>query len=109
MDKGWINLPRYSNDYINGVESFLEFAFTKGRPQGGEILCPCVMCRNLNWRKRDVVLEHLVCKGFVQGYNEWVYHGEGISGIDSNGDVDDEMDSCDDIDGLLYVSFLLII
>ena len=35
MDKNWMNLPRFGKEYIDGVSSFLDFAFTKGKPQGG--------------------------------------------------------------------------
>ena len=60
MDKGWTNLPRYSNEYMHGVESFLDFAFSKGRPQGEEILCPCAKCNNSSWERRDIVFNHLI-------------------------------------------------
>ena len=46
MDKEWTKLPRFSQEYIDGVDSFLDFAFIKGRPQGDEILCPYATCRN---------------------------------------------------------------
>ena len=34
MGKEWSKFPRISNEYIKGVESFLDFAYTRGRPQG---------------------------------------------------------------------------
>ncbi|XP_042437085.1 uncharacterized protein LOC122023056 [Zingiber officinale] len=106
MDKAWMKLPRYSPEYINGVEVFLNYAYTKGNPQGVEILCPCAKCHNAFWRTRAVVLDHLIGYGFEKGYDVWVRHGEGlINPMDLNGDMDDREDAIDDIDGLLYEQF----
>ncbi|KAJ1390448.1 Transposase-associated domain [Sesbania bispinosa] len=106
MDKEWTKLPRFSRDYINGVESFLDFAYSKGRPQGEEILCLCAKCGNCCWEKRNVVYNHLVATGFVEGYNVWVHHGERTSRpLEIDKDIEDEEDSRDDIDGLLYDTF----
>lgn len=76
MDKEWTTLLRYTLEYIIGVESFLDFAHTKGRPQGDEILCPCGKFRNHLWVRRHVVYDHLIVKDFWKGYNIWIYHGE---------------------------------
>ena len=35
--KDWIKLARYGKEYIDGVESFLDFAYSYGDPQGEEI------------------------------------------------------------------------
>ena len=69
MDKEWTKLPRFSKEYANGVELFLDFAYASGRAQGNEILCPCSKCRNLYWATRNVVYDHLIAKGFLKGYN----------------------------------------
>ena len=111
MDKNWMNLPRFSQEYIDGVSSFLDFAFTKGKPQGREILCPCAKCGNGRWEKRDVVNSHLICYGFVKGYKQWINHGEGVTSMDLDGDIDayiddnSDEDLHDDIDGLLNDRF----
>ncbi|KAH0685856.1 hypothetical protein KY285_016411 [Solanum tuberosum] len=71
-----MDLARYSKEYIAGVESFLDLAYSYGDPQGEKIQCPC--------------------------YTRWINHGE----WDINLNVDDEMDySRDDIDGLLNDQF----
>ena len=69
MDKEWTKLPRFSKEYANGVELFLDFAYVSERAQGNEILCPCSKCRNLYWATRNVVYDHLIAKGFLKGYN----------------------------------------
>ncbi|CAL0308394.1 unnamed protein product [Lupinus luteus] len=76
MDKEWIKLPRYSSEYIDGVEFFLNYAYTNGKPQGGEILCPCAKCHNTCWEVRAIVYDHLIGYGFEKGYDVWVRHGE---------------------------------
>lgn len=98
IKKDWIDLPRYGEDYISGVRYFLDVAFTKGKVEGEKILCPCAICCNDSWEKRDVVFDHLISKGFVKGYKDWIYHGEEISHMDLDDDVDD-------IDGLLFETF----
>ena len=81
MDKEWTKFSRFSKEYINGVELFLDFSYTSGRLQGNEILCPCSKCRNHCWARRYVVYDHLIVIGFVKGYNIWVNHGEEISSL----------------------------
>ena len=66
--KDWMDLPRYSKEYIDGVQSFIEFAYSYGEPQGEEIQCPFAKCCNIRWIQRNVVYDHLICYGFVQGY-----------------------------------------
>jgi len=101
MDKEWTKLQRFSKEYANGVELFLDFAYVSGRAQGNEILCPCSKCRNLYWATRSVVYDHLIAKGFLKGYNTWVNHGESIQSLRAPSDDDME----DNIDGLLHDTF----
>ncbi|XP_059296849.1 uncharacterized protein LOC132049893 isoform X2 [Lycium ferocissimum] len=76
VSKYWMDLPRYSQEYINGVQCFLDFAYTAGDPQGEEIQCPCAKCCNIPWYRRNIIYDHLICYGFVQGYTRWINHGE---------------------------------
>nr|XP_027186488.1 uncharacterized protein LOC113784479 [Cicer arietinum] len=106
MDKKWTTLHRLNSEYRKCVKSFLDFAFTKGEPQGRTILCPCAKCRNCRWRRRKVVRNHLIEFSFVQGYDVWVNHGEQISLPKEMDDhMEDQEDSCDDINDLLYDTF----
>ncbi|KAM3320698.1 hypothetical protein P3S67_007900 [Capsicum chacoense] len=100
--KDWMDLPRYSAEYEKGVKSFLDFSYTYGDPQREEIQCPCDKCCNVRWTRRDVVYNHLIGRGFVDGYKRWINHREWE--IDLNGDnhIDN---SNDDIDGLLINQF----
>ncbi|XP_027769002.1 uncharacterized protein LOC114074934 [Solanum pennellii] len=99
--KDWMNLARYSQEYIDCVESFLDFSYSYGYPQGEEIQCPCAKCCNIHWTRRNKVY-HLICYGFVKVYTQWINQGE----WDIKLNVDDYMDySGDDIDGLLNDQF----
>ncbi|KAL6623601.1 hypothetical protein ACP70R_033480 [Stipagrostis hirtigluma subsp. patula] len=75
MDKSWMSKQRTDDDYKDGVDQFLAFAFCNVR-QGGKIYCPCVQCKNKSTRNYDDVRTHLRCNGILQGYTTWVRHGE---------------------------------
>ncbi|XP_019226066.1 PREDICTED: uncharacterized protein LOC109207583 [Nicotiana attenuata] len=105
-DKSWMNLLRWTDEYIRGVNDFLDKAFERAA-QGNEILCPCKKCMNLYWYYRNVVEDHLVVHGFVDGYTKWVFHREGFSSRNTPHPSNDDEGStmCDDIDGLLHDTF----
>lgn len=88
------------------MESFLDFVYTGGRPQGNEILCPCAKCCNHHCASRNVVYDHLIATSFLKGYEVWVNHGKEIpSHVISDDDMEDREDLHDDIVGLLYDTF----
>ncbi|KAG5567909.1 hypothetical protein H5410_065074, partial [Solanum commersonii] len=58
--KDWMNLARYGKEYIAGVESFLDFAYSYGDPRGEEI----------------------------QGYTRWINHGEWDINLNNDDDMD---------------------
>ncbi|XP_019224269.1 PREDICTED: uncharacterized protein LOC109205956 [Nicotiana attenuata] len=62
---------------------------------------------NRYWYYRNVVDDHLVVHGFVDGYTKWVFHGEGFSSRSTpHASNDDEGSTMrDDIDGLLHDTF----
>ena len=101
VSKDWMDLPRFGKEYIEGVQSFLDFAFSVGDPQGEEIQCPCAKCCNIYWYRRHVVYDHLICYGFVEGYKRWINHGEPIIPVNVDSLMDGEGNCNDDIDGLL--------
>lgn len=93
-------------EYIAGVEDFLNKTFITSA-QGDEILCPCRKCSNRYWHCRNIILDHLVYYGFLEGHDHWVFHEEGFS---SRMQTDDSLDgdvvnTHDDIDGLLNDMF----
>ncbi|XP_004510005.1 uncharacterized protein [Cicer arietinum] len=104
IKKDWMDLPPHSQGYKDGVNYFLDIAFTKGMVEGDHIVCPCALCCNDSWEKRAIVYDHLCSKGFIKGYTEWIYHGDDKSLMDVDGDTNDDTSS-DDIDGLLFETF----
>ena len=101
-----MNLRRSTNEYIHGVNDFLDKAFERAS-QGNEILCPCKKCFNRNWHCRNMVEDHLICHGFVHGYTKWVFHGEGFSSRNTPHPTDEEETSNmhDDINRLGHDTF----
>ncbi|XP_074301497.1 uncharacterized protein LOC141632891 [Silene latifolia] len=74
-DRSWMHLPRRLPEYENGVIEFLNASFSKV-VVGGQIRCPCKRCKNRYWLRRDEVFDHLKAFGFVENYDEWIFHGE---------------------------------
>ncbi|KAI8527369.1 hypothetical protein RHMOL_Rhmol12G0069700 [Rhododendron molle] len=72
MDKNWMTIKnRWSKQYKQGVESFIEFAMANSGAQA-EIRCPCIDCLNSKTLGREVVRIHLILKGifFLQTTGE---------------------------------------
>ncbi|KAK1414527.1 hypothetical protein QVD17_30273 [Tagetes erecta] len=76
VDKSWLKNPnRSSEEYNNGLNSFLEMCKTRV-DERGFVFCPCAKDQNsvmLSWVK---VKFHLYAWGFDRSYSDWVYHGE---------------------------------
>ncbi|GJY78866.1 transposon, En/Spm-like protein [Tanacetum coccineum] len=101
MDRSWMYLAsRASAQYVQGVESFLDFAFEKSRNHG-KILCPCIDCLNMSFLTRAVVYDHLICSGFKKNYSIWKDHGEVCKASSSRMMSEDEGLFSHDMDGLL--------
>ncbi|KAF7138355.1 hypothetical protein RHSIM_Rhsim07G0185300 [Rhododendron simsii] len=78
MDKNWMRIKnRWSKQYKQGVESFIEFAMANSGAQV-EIRCPCIDCLNSKTLSSEVVRIHLILKGIDSSYKTWVYHGESV-------------------------------
>jgi len=43
LDKSWIDLPRNTQQYMDGLNKFLDFAFANKSVEG-KIICPCRKC-----------------------------------------------------------------
>ncbi|XP_029128474.1 uncharacterized protein LOC114916287 [Cajanus cajan] len=106
MDKSWISDQSQVNEkYIRGVLNFLDFAFEKSS-KDGKILCPCTKCVNRDWRSRMDVYEHIVNRGFLKGYTNWIFHGENIGPYISESTYQDgRFDH--DIDTLIHDAFAM--
>jgi len=64
-------------DYCNRVQGFINFAtsiprnFTRGSTK-----CPCRKCKKKKYLHPDVVMMHLLHKGFIKDYLCWYAHEE---------------------------------
>ena len=79
MNKDWINLQFQDPFFLEGIESFLNFARENisGRQT---ILCPCNKCGNQRlWSTYDDVKYDLVKYGFNSTYKVWDLHCESIT------------------------------
>ncbi|CAL9012840.1 unnamed protein product, partial [Prunus brigantina] len=75
MDKSWIDLTdRSSNQYLNGLESFLDFGFDNNMGDT-RIYCPCKKCYNRYFVTREVARAHIIVDGFWSKYKNWT-HGQ---------------------------------
>ena len=80
-DRSWMYLDSPQGlrrmDYCNGVQGFINFATSIPRnfTRGG-IRCPCRKCQNKKYLHPDVVMMHLLHKGFMEDYLCWYAHEE---------------------------------
>ncbi|XP_047309914.1 uncharacterized protein LOC124913370 [Impatiens glandulifera] len=72
------NYDRFSVEYLNGIENFLEYAFREGG-DGGKVRCPCKKCVLNKLKVRGEIYDDLVVNGIMSGYSTWFSHGEFLS------------------------------
>nr|GMC66417.1 uncharacterized protein LOC109166774 [Ipomoea batatas] len=66
-----------NKDFIEGLETFIEFACSKPDfMDGTKIRCPCKRCHHISFEEAETVRFHLCKYGFVPNYFEWNRHGE---------------------------------
>ena len=76
MNKDWINLQFPNPLFLEGIESFLNFA-RENLPGRQTILCPCNKCGNQRLPSTyDDVKYNLVKYGFKSTYKVWDLQGE---------------------------------
>jgi hypothetical protein len=64
-------------DYCNGIQGFINFATSIPRNfSGGGIRCSCRKCKNKKFLHPDVVMMHLLHKGFAEDYLCWYAYEE---------------------------------
>ncbi|KAL2901658.1 Major capsid protein [Bienertia sinuspersici] len=89
---------RLSKAYIDGVSSFLEYAFSKVE-ESHLIACPCNKCQNASHYERNTVKNHLIVYGIDKGYTTSYFHGESLIDVDHDEDEkSNELDVGEDDD-----------
>ncbi|KAH0679265.1 hypothetical protein KY284_020350 [Solanum tuberosum] len=77
MDKSWIGKPHTSNEYLLGLDKFLDFVF-KNAAVEDTIRCPCHMCCFGKWKTRDReegLQAEIPCYGKLEDIIEINYNG----------------------------------
>jgi len=70
---------RGSTKYMDGVKEFMIFSAANSKTKGF-IVCPCKKCCLGVTLWEDIVYDHLTSgAGILEGYTEWVMHGEQIN------------------------------
>lgn len=96
----WDAMSSKKDIYLNGVNKFLDYAFSR-TGDGGKIRCPCIKCCNTYNLSREVVYSHLMAYGIIRSYTFWYHHGE-ILGEDENDlEVEDDDESADGMQELM--------
>ncbi|XP_057803357.1 uncharacterized protein LOC131018659 [Salvia miltiorrhiza] len=92
MDRSWTNdKNRFSKTYIEGVESFLDFAKENVNRSDDLLRSPCRCCLNTRFKTFEEVKRHLHLNGFSNSYTKWIYHGDKVSTFgDSESNEDDD-------------------
>ncbi|KAH6775537.1 hypothetical protein C2S52_013098 [Perilla frutescens var. hirtella] len=93
-NKEWMSLynDRLNEKYQTGVENFLNFAFGMAN-SNQNVLCPCVKCKNTEYKSREEVKAHLDLYGIMPNYTTWLYHGEKLNGSSLD---DEKMEKSDE-------------
>ncbi|CAL5367388.1 unnamed protein product [Camellia sinensis] len=100
MDRSWMLISdRFSQPYVDGVNSFIEFAKVH-LGEAREIKWPCINCCNFYKHEYDIVKAHLLISGMIVSYTIWLEHGElpEHNNLDeSNGENDEDKDEYDEL------------
>ena len=80
-DRSWMYLDSPQGlrrmDYCNEVHGFINFATSIPRNfTRGSIRCSCKKYQNKKYLHLDVVMMHILHKGFMENYQCWYAHGE---------------------------------
>jgi hypothetical protein len=68
--------PCLCNEYIKGLDAFIDFAKKDMLDNiRGNLCCPCKHCKNeKRYRTYDVLRSHLIKHGFIEDYRCWNKH-----------------------------------
>ncbi|KAL5551580.1 hypothetical protein UlMin_001756 [Ulmus minor] len=85
MDKSWMSAHTISSKYVEGVESFINFAILNSTKLN-LIRCPCIKCGNLKFLDPKTIKDHLFVNGVLESYTTWFWHGETSGRVHVEGD-----------------------
>ncbi|BBH03855.1 Ankyrin repeat family protein [Prunus dulcis] len=108
--KRWIQNPnRCADEYLDGIEDFIEFA-RRHNPGATRIRCPCRRCNNTLFETIENVGFHLVKNGMIETYSIWNLHGEQVDHASSSNaprvdNVEPIVDPNDQVMGIIQDAF----
>ncbi|KAL2538363.1 Transposase associated domain-containing protein [Forsythia ovata] len=76
MDKSWVEMHPCTKEFDDGRKAFIEQAFAHGFVCASKVKCPCIDCKNMNDVNKEILYEHLTCRGMMSNYKVWHLHGE---------------------------------
>ncbi|OIT20814.1 hypothetical protein A4A49_64741, partial [Nicotiana attenuata] len=106
-NKRWMHCDRVSKEYLDGVEDFINHAFSI-KQDGEQILCPCMKCVLIHQVNRATAYDHLVINGIMPSYDTWFCHDEPLKGSSSNAQTNNRSQSTlrgDDMTGMKHDAF----
>jgi hypothetical protein len=83
-------LPRYSQAFADEVDKFIKVTVNHAKTSGTNcsIICPSKDCKNhIATYDEEVIISHLVRRGFIPDYIVWIHHGEVM--VDDGNEEDD--------------------
>lgn len=97
----WMYGDRSTIEFFNGVQQFCRVACEHQKMIGvATILCPCRDCNNIRkWDHIAIIEEHLLRRGFKQGYSSWFWHGESMEPLNLESVVANNEEDCDNNGG----------
>jgi hypothetical protein len=112
-NRSWMYGSHFSNEYINGLDAFIDFAKKDMVDNGrGFIYCPCKHYKNeKKYCSDDVLMTHLIKHGFKEDYRCWNKYGEvGLNEAEMREEVpidgvEEEDDDVNEIDILRLSDF----
>ncbi|KAL2509259.1 Transposase associated domain-containing protein [Forsythia ovata] len=72
MDKGWVHMHPCTKEFDDGLKAFIEHAFAHGFVCASKVK----YCKNMNDVNKEILYEHLICRGMMINYKVWHLHGE---------------------------------
>jgi hypothetical protein len=77
-DRSWMYGSRLCNEYIKGLDAFIDFAKKDMLDNvRGNLCCPYKHCKNeKKYHTDDMLRLHLIKYGFMEDYRCWNKHGE---------------------------------
>jgi hypothetical protein len=90
MNRQWMNADKRSQEYIAGMQAFLEVAKANKNPKRF-MCCPCSLCRNdEDYSDWGTLHLHLIKNGFMANYVLWTRRGERGVVMEENEDEEDD-------------------